>query len=335
MPRGISDSGAIVGEYTADGILHGFLLDGGVYTTIDVPGATFTSYASEINDAGEIVGRFDIPGTNSGFLLSGETFTTLVTSRCRLHRRAGNQRHGRYHRRLHRRRHPARVPAERGRPTHHSTCPALAFTTPRKINDAGLIVGGYGAGGTTHGFIATAEPPARVQSVVVNDGSAQRSMVKSLTVTFDGPVTIDPGAFELSRQDGSLVGPERRHLHPQRPDGGGAHLHRVGHRRRVAGGWQLRADDPRRPDPRRASAATLDGDGDGTAGGDRSDAFFRLYGDSDGDRDVDLRDLGRFLEHPRPPGGRRRLPVRTSTSTATTGSALSTCSRSPAGSARI
>jgi hypothetical protein len=32
-----------------------------------------------------------------------------------------------------------------------------------------------------------------------------------------------------------------------------------------------------------------------TAGGDRSDAFFRLYGDSDGDRDVDLRDLGRFL----------------------------------------
>src|SRR5439155_1607769 len=29
------------------------------------------------------------------------------------------------------------------------------------------------------------EPPARVESVVVNDGSAQRSMVNSLTVTFD------------------------------------------------------------------------------------------------------------------------------------------------------
>ena len=40
---------------------------------------------------------------------------------------------------------------------------------------------------------------------------------------------------------------------------------------------------------------SLDGDSDGTAGGDRSDAFFRLYGDSDGDRDVDLLDLGRFL----------------------------------------
>ena len=47
--------------------------------------------------------------------------------------------------------------------------------------------------------------PARVASVVVNDGSAQRSMVNSLTVTFDGPVTLDPGAFELSRQDGSSV----------------------------------------------------------------------------------------------------------------------------------
>ena len=39
----------------------------------------------------------------------------------------------------------------------------------------------------------------------------------------------------------------------------------------------------------------LDGDGNGAAGGDRSDAFFRLFGDSDGDRDVDRLDLGRFL----------------------------------------
>ena len=39
----------------------------------------------------------------------------------------------------------------------------------------------------------------------------------------------------------------------------------------------------------------LDGDADGTSGGDRADAFHRLYGDSDGDRDVDLRDLKRFL----------------------------------------
>lgn len=42
-------------------------------------------------------------------------------------------------------------------------------------------------------------------------------------------------------------------------------------------------------------ANSLDGDGDGNSGGDRTEAFFRLYGDSDGDADVDLIDLGRFL----------------------------------------
>src|SRR4051794_6936538 len=47
--------------------------------------------------------------------------------------------------------------------------------------------------------------PAQVAGVVVNDGSAQRSMVNSVTVTFDGPVTLDPEAIELRRQDGSLV----------------------------------------------------------------------------------------------------------------------------------
>jgi hypothetical protein len=38
----------------------------------------------------------------------------------------------------------------------------------------------------------------------------------------------------------------------------------------------------------------LDGDGDGVAGGDRVDAFFRLFGDSDGDGDVDWRDRELF-----------------------------------------
>src|SRR5215472_368777 len=38
----------------------------------------------------------------------------------------------------------------------------------------------------------------------------------------------------------------------------------------------------------------LDGDGDGSAGGDRVDGFFRLFGDSDGDRDVDWLDRDLF-----------------------------------------
>src|SRR5262249_34210699 len=47
--------------------------------------------------------------------------------------------------------------------------------------------------------------PARVASVAINDGSAQPSMVKSVTVTFDGQVTLDATAFTLNRADGSPV----------------------------------------------------------------------------------------------------------------------------------
>jgi uncharacterized protein (TIGR03118 family) len=136
--------------------------------------------------------------------------------------------------------------------------------------------------------------PAQVASVVVNDGSAQRSMVKSLTVTFDGPVTVNPGAFELSRQDGSLVGltVATSSLNGRAvavlsftgPGIVGGSL--------ADGNYALTIRGDRVHD---AIGRSLDGDGDGSAGGDRSDAFFRLYGDSDGDLDADLRDLGRFL----------------------------------------
>src|SRR5262249_14481819 len=51
---------------------------------------------------------------------------------------------------------------------------------------------------------ALAGEPLKVASVVVNDGSAQRSMVNRITVAFGGAVVLDPGAIELRRQDGSF-----------------------------------------------------------------------------------------------------------------------------------
>jgi hypothetical protein len=135
---------------------------------------------------------------------------------------------------------------------------------------------------------------AQVASVVVNDGSAQRSMVKSLTVTFDGPVTIDAGAFELRRQDGSLVdlsvatsvlnGETIALLTFTGSDIIGGSL--------ADGNYALTVRGDLVHD---RFGRALDGDGDGAAGGDDSESLFRLYGDSDGDRDVDLHDLGRFL----------------------------------------
>lgn len=139
-----------------------------------------------------------------------------------------------------------------------------------------------------------AAPPAKIESVVVNDGSAQRSMVRTLTVKFDRVVTFDPGAFGLQRANGSSVG-----LNLASSLVGG---------RTVAvltftssgiiggsfadGNYTLTIRGDRIGDE---VGRELDGDRDGNGGGDSTDAFFRLYGDSDGDRDVDLLDLGRFL----------------------------------------
>jgi uncharacterized membrane protein len=68
-----------VGEYDVGG-QHGFLLSKGVFTTIDVPGASGT-VAFGINPGGDIVGFFAVgSGSTSqlhGFLLSKGVFTTI------------------------------------------------------------------------------------------------------------------------------------------------------------------------------------------------------------------------------------------------------------------
>jgi len=51
-------------------------LSGGVYTSIDVPGADLT-VAFGINDAGQIVGFYGGSTGNHGFLLSGGVYTSI------------------------------------------------------------------------------------------------------------------------------------------------------------------------------------------------------------------------------------------------------------------
>jgi hypothetical protein len=140
---------------------------------------------------------------------------------------------------------------------------------------------------------ALAGAPPKVESVVVNDGSAQRSMVNRITITFGGALVLDPGAIELRRQDGSLVGAQLAIslvggktvavLTFAGPGFVGGSL--------ADGTYTLtvRADHVHDRWGR-----ALDGDGDGAAGGDRSDAFHRLFGDSDGDGDVDQADRDCF-----------------------------------------
>lgn len=135
--------------------------------------------------------------------------------------------------------------------------------------------------------------PARVERVVVNDGSEQRSMVNSLTVAFDGGVTLDAATFDLSRQDGSPVelnvstsvtnGRTVAVLTVAEEDAAGGSL--------ADGNYTLTVHADRVHD---RWGRLLDGDGDGTAGGDGTFSFSRLFGDSDGDGDVDGLDRERF-----------------------------------------
>ena len=77
---GINARGQIVGGFRdAGGVIHGFLLDKGVFTQIDVdvPGATRTE-PTGINARGQIVGNFtDARGARRGFLLDRGVFTPI------------------------------------------------------------------------------------------------------------------------------------------------------------------------------------------------------------------------------------------------------------------
>ena len=118
-------------------------------------------------------------------------------------------------------------------------------------------------------------------------------MVNSVTVTFSGPVILDPGAIELRRQDGTLVeadvaisqtgGRTVALLTFVGPEFVGGSL--------ADGTYTLRVLADRVHD---RFGRPLDGDADGAAGGDRVESFFRLFGDADGDGDVDRDDRDRF-----------------------------------------
>src|SRR5438094_6632944 len=118
-------------------------------------------------------------------------------------------------------------------------------------------------------------------------------MVNGLTVTFSGAAILDPGAIELRRQDGSLVG-----LHADISILSGktmAVLTFIGAEfiggSLADGSYSLTIRADRVHD---RWGRELDGDGNGSAGGNRVDGFFRLFGDSNGDGVVDQQDRALF-----------------------------------------
>ena len=74
IPRGINDSGEIVGN---DGLNHGFIYSGGAFTYLNVPGANAGSTrVFGVNNLGDVVGSYSLFGGN-GFEYTGGNFVSL------------------------------------------------------------------------------------------------------------------------------------------------------------------------------------------------------------------------------------------------------------------
>jgi large repetitive protein len=134
--------------------------------------------------------------------------------------------------------------------------------------------------------VAVSAPSPEVQAVV-NEGAAQRSMVTSITYTFNTPVTLAANAFELTRADGlptdttlvasNLSNDRRTYVLTFTGTS-------VVNGSLADGSYTLRLYAER----------VQDDYGQTLSGGDSVLSFHRLFGDSDGDRDTDTTNLLAF-----------------------------------------
>lgn len=174
--------------------------------------------------------------------------------------------------------------------------------TSTLLNEGGLVLNpplSNAAGDELDGLITVlGSSVPKVDSVVVNDGAAQRSLVTSVTVTFSTRVSFasnPAAAFQLTGPRGlvpvslalSTDAAGTRTVARLTFSGTG-----IVNGSLADGRYSLVIDGDQISD---AGGVAVDGDNDGTAGGDARTAFFRLYGDSDGDGDVDRTDVAAML----------------------------------------
>lgn len=147
------------------------------------------------------------------------------------------------------------------------------------------------------GAVEVQVAPTTVKSTVMNDGAPQRSRVTALTVTFDQTVSlpVNPAdAFQLQRQSDSATVTLDASV-----TGNAVTLSFVGgpveSKSLADGRYTLTILAAQ------VNAGNFDGNGDGVPGGNyvlagdtTTNKLFRLYGDSDGDGDVDITDFAAF-----------------------------------------
>jgi hypothetical protein len=131
-------------------------------------------------------------------------------------------------------------------------------------------------------------PAPVVDSVRVNDGSAQRSMVTSLTVTFTTTTSLPDSAFRLVNRDTSgQVG-----LNISRSDSTGRTVATLEFSGTGIVGGSLADGNYLLTIDREQNGFGIGSDYQ--LGANEVDKFFRYFGDSDGDRDVDNTDYFTF-----------------------------------------
>lgn len=167
------------------------------------------------------------------------------------------------------------------------------------------IVDGNRSGNATVdiGAYETASPPV-INGIVLNGGQSQRSIFDSLDVAFDQIIALDNqggSPFELVNVETGQNVDVSAELTTKAGKTNAVLTFLPGPSVSVAGSLQdgnyrltLKSDRIL------SGVMPLDSNGDGTGGDDyvlgdeATDDFFRLYGDGDGDRDVDAQDYGRF-----------------------------------------
>jgi hypothetical protein len=137
---------------------------------------------------------------------------------------------------------------------------------------------------TDNMVVIDAFPAPHIVGVVIDDGTVQRSRVRSITVIFDTEVTLDADAFSLMRSDGHLVGVifttsvlDGRTVAVLTFAGDGLEAGSL-----ADGRYMLMTHRER------VHSAI------GGLSSDRVDTFFRFFGDVNGDGDVDRNDTRRF-----------------------------------------
>ncbi len=184
----------------------------------------------------------------------------------------------------------------------------LNYARVRLSSDGGLGSSGPAIDGEVEDYLVTIDSPPAVDRVVINDGTPGRSQITSLTVTFTTEVELPElqSAFTITNKDTGIdVG--AINVDAINIDGatiavltfdGASTTSRMGlgelGNSLSDGNYRLTIDASMIHAGPFVTMATDYIFGGELPGDSNNDAFFRLFGDTDGDRDVDGQDYGRF-----------------------------------------